>query len=187
MKQDRIRWNARYRTKVYANEPSRIIRAFYALAPQGRALDIACGTGRNALFLADRGFQVDAVDISDVVMERLADRHPRVHPICADLDTFDIPRECYSLVLNIRFLSRRLFPYIREALIPGGILIFETYLERPGDDSYRPSCRDHLLRDNELLHAFLSLRVLFYQETKQDGPEGPSHVASLVAQKQGLT
>jgi len=185
MKEDRIRWNEKYLNKetLYPAAPAKIVEQFYRLAPEGKALDIAAGTGKNALFLAEQGFSVDAVDISDAALRMFASRHPNITPVCADLDHFDIPRERYSLIINLRFLNRRLFPYIREGLVPGGILIFESYLEGVGEDYCRPSCRDYLLRDNELLHSFLSLKILFYQETKIAEQKEFCHIASLVAMK----
>ncbi len=176
--EDRRRWNERYRRGSFSDEPAGIVTRYHELAPAGRALDLAAGNGRHARFLVDRGFTVDALDISEVGLAPLVGYHPRLHPVCIDLDTVEIPEERYSLIVNIRYLSRRLFPYIRAGLAPGGVLIFESYLEG-GDPGARPSCRDYLLRTNELLHAFLSLTVRFYQEAPA-GPE-PSPVASLVA------
>ncbi|RTZ95923.1 MAG: tellurium resistance protein TehB [Deltaproteobacteria bacterium] len=176
MHRDRIKWNAKYHRRQSPSSPSRIVKNYAALSRKGRALDIAAGTGRNSVFLAGLGFSVDAVDISDVALRRLAGRSPNLHPVCADLDTFDIRPDRYDLICNIRFLSRRLFPLMIEGLAPGGILIFESYLEKqPGSDK-GPTCRDYLLGENELLHAFLSLNILYYRET--GGP-----VASLVAMK----
>jgi SAM-dependent methyltransferase len=183
MQNDRRRWNEKYQSKSVTTEPTPVLKKFYKLAPKGRALDIASGTGKDALFLAQKGFSVEAVDISDVALQKIPKRHPNLQRICMDLDTFEIPCERYSLILNLRFLSRRLFPYIQEGLIRGGILIFETYLDEPvaaPDDSM---CRDYLLRENELLHAFLSLRILFYQELKQNRHGENRRMASLVAVK----
>ena len=183
MKKDREKWNKKYRTESRSEEPSPIVEKFHALAQTGKALDIATGNGRNALFLADQGFQVEAVDISDEGLANLSKRHPSIYPVCADLDSFDIPANRYSLIINIRFLNRRLFPYIIEGLIPGGMLIFETYLDTPLPRETDHFCKDYLLRSNELLHAFLALHILFYQETTSDDPDDPRHTASLVATK----
>ena len=183
MKKDREKWNKKYRTESRSEEPSPIVKKFHAFAPKGSALDIATGNGRNALFLANKGFQVEAVDISDEGLANLSKRHPAIYPICADLDSFDILKNRYNLIINVRFLNRRLFPYIKEGLTPGGMLIFETYLDTPSCSETDHFCRDYLLRTNELLHAFLSLKILFYQETTSDDPDDPRHVASLVATK----
>jgi tellurite methyltransferase len=184
MLQDRLKWNEKYQTASYPNEPAAILKNYIELAGgQKKALDIAAGNGRNSLFLADQGFTVDAVDISDIGLRLFAGKHPNIHPICADLDHFDIPANSYDLIINIKFLNRRLFPYIREGLTPGGILIFQTLLDSPIMGENRPACRDYLLRENELLHAFLSLRVLFYSEAEERDHGEISALASLVAMK----
>jgi SAM-dependent methyltransferase len=181
MLRDRIKWNEKYRRGGYLTDPSVIVKDFFSLAPGRTALDIAAGTGRNALFLAEQGFAVDAVDISDEGLALLAGRHPAVRSICADLDSFDIPAGRYDLILNVLYLNRRLFPQIREGLRPGGLLIFETLLETAGGGDQGGHCRDYFLRDNELLHSFLSLRILHYHEESGAGRGEPRRLASLVA------
>ena len=183
MKEDRIRWNKKHRDETQPASPSPIVIKNLPLADKGRALDIATGNGRNALYLAEQGFEVDAVDISDETIKKLAERHSNLHPICADLDEFDIPENRYSLILNIRFLNRRLFPYFRDGLVSGGVLIFETYLYSPVAEETDPMCRDYLLRSNELLHAFLPLKILYYREGPSEKKEESRPVASLVAVK----
>jgi SAM-dependent methyltransferase len=183
MKQDRLKWNEKYLKESFPSEPAGIVEDYYRLAPAGKALDIAAGNGRNALFLADQGFDVVAVDISDVVIAGLAGIHSRLHPLCQDLDNFVIPKKYFSLIVNSRFLSRRMFPYIQEGLIPGGLLIFETFIKTPEKEGSQPSCQDHLLLENELLHAFLSLKIIFYQERKGSDQEKSAVIASLVAVK----
>lgn len=183
MRQDRKKWNEKYADGAYSTRSSGIVQQFYKLAPKGRALDIAAGAGRNAIFLADKGFKVDAVDISDVAIEKLSGRHPNLQPICADLDDYVIPVNRYSLIVNIRFLNRRIFPHIREGLVPGGILIFETYLEDPRATTLDPVCRDYLLRGNELLHCFLALKILYYREATRRIKGSLRPTAALVAEK----
>jgi SAM-dependent methyltransferase len=184
MRDDRLRWNEKYQQRdTQPRNPSKILTRFYQLAPPGRALDLAAGNGRNALFLAHRGYKVDAVDISEVALKQYARRHPNLNPICADLDTFDIAPSTYQLILNIRYLNRRLFPLIIEGLKPGGCLIFETFLESPHASDSQPSCRDYLLRGNELLHAFLKLNIRYYAELKERSEKEPYDSAALVALK----
>ncbi|RJQ57133.1 MAG: class I SAM-dependent methyltransferase [Desulfobacteraceae bacterium] len=186
MKKDREKWNEKYRRKRFSASPSAVVKSYVHLSSAGRALDIATGSGRNALFLADRGFVVDALDISDVALRALSARHPNVHPVCTDLDLFDIPENRYSLILNIRYLNRRLFPLIQEGLRPGGCLIFQTYLQtKPDDARERPEnfCRDYLLRPNELLHAFLDLKILYYEEALSSEGDESRPAATLVGLK----
>jgi tellurite methyltransferase len=183
MLQDRLKWNEKYQMAGHPNEPAVILKKHVALADGPRALDIAAGNGRNALFLADQGFKVDAVDISDAGLRLFAGKHPNIHPVCADFDHFDIAANRYDLIINIKFLNRRLFPYICEGLAPGGVLIFQTFLETPAKGDNRPGCRDYLLRGNELLRAFLSLRVLFYSEADETDNGEIASLASLVARK----
>lgn len=183
MLQDRLKWNQKYQTADCPDEHAAILERYIMPAHAKKALDIAAGNGRNALFLANQGYSVDAVDISDAGLRLFAGKHPNIHPVCADLDHFDIPANRYDLIINIKFLNRRLFPYIREGLTPGGLLVFQTFLETAEENTSRPACRDYLLRENELLHAFLSLRVLFYSESEESNNDESSLFASLVAMK----
>ena len=185
MHPDRIKWNRKYRSRRAAPSahPSKIVCNFYHLAPHGRALDIAAGNGRNALFLAQKGFAVDALDISEAGLKMAAGQDPKVHTACVDLDVFDLAPRRYSLVLNIRYLNRRLFPQICETLTGDGVLIFETYLKRPNFIPQRPHRDDHLLRINELLLGFLKLEVVYYCEATAAAAGEPYPMASLVAIK----
>ena len=183
MLSDRLKWNQKYKAEQLSDAPSTIVKQFYGLAAGKSALDIAAGNGRNALFLAEQGFAVDAVDISDAGLNLFAGKHAGVRPICADLDHFDIPPNQYDLIINIKYLSRRLFPYIREGLKQGGVLIFQTFLDSRDGGNEQPLRRDYRLRENELLHAFLSLKVLLYREGREESPEEAAYLATLVAVK----
>jgi SAM-dependent methyltransferase len=184
MQEDRIRWNRKYADSTYPNQPSEIVTSHLQQLRAGRALDIAAGNGRNSVFLAEQGYQVDAVDISDAGLRLFAGKNPGVQTICADLDRFDIRPGRYDLILNIKYLNRRLFPYIRDGLKAGGLLIFETYLKTRGAQPDQPFCDDHLLRTNELLHAFLGLRIIYYCESIVPGQSERYPLASLVALRQ---
>ncbi len=183
MHRDRVKWNEKYGRGDYPARPSAIVRAFSRLIGPGRALDLAAGSGRNAVFLAGQGFVVDAVDISDAGLALFAGRHPGIRSVCADLDTYELPSQRYDLIVNTLYLNRRLFPQISEGLKPGGLLIFESLLERPGQANEEGTCRDYLLRPNELLHAFLRLRVIHYRESWGRTAAGKRPTAALVALK----
>lgn len=173
--QDRVRWDSKYLKNPGGTDPSPLLKRFWDLASVGNALDIACGNGRNSIFLAERGFAVDAVDISTVATTHLAGRNPNINVICTDLDTWAIPRNRYELIVNIRFLDRHLLTMIQDGLRPGGVLIFESFMDGKEDV--------YCLKQNELLRAFQFFRIVYYEEKKSDHSEKFDQTASLVAIK----
>ncbi len=123
-------WNRRYSEGRRSKLHTTLLR-FYHLAKIGRALDVACGTGENAIFLAKKGFQVDAVDISDVAV-RIARRNARREGVRVSFkscpaEVFSWRPERYDLIINFYFLDRRIIPKMVRSLKRGGLLIFETY------------------------------------------------------------
>jgi SAM-dependent methyltransferase len=172
MRRDRLKWNEKYQNQHCSDEPAAIVKQFAGLAGGKNALDIAAGNGRNSLFLARQGFVVDAVDIADVGLAQFAGKHPGIHTICADLD-----------IVNIKYLNQRLFPFIQEGLVPGGVLIFETFLGSPNRAKNQPKCREYLLRKNELVQAFSSLKIILYKEAEGTDHDEAVCLASLVGIK----
>lgn len=175
--EDREKWDARYAGDSGDSAPSDILCRYVPLASVGIALDIACGNGRNSIYLADMGFTVEAVDISSVATRRLSGRRPNIEVIRADLDVWTIPPSRYEVIVDVRFLDRRLFPMIKDGLKPGGVLFFESYLHDGTDD--------YCLQHNELPQVFRSLRVVHYEEKKLDPPGRFDQAASFVAIKPG--
>jgi SAM-dependent methyltransferase len=162
-------------------------RALLEAQPRGRALDIACGMGRNALFLAGLGFRVDAVDVSDVAVEatgaRASERGAAVRALRADVRTDPFPAPPYEVILNLNFLERVLFDPIAQALAPGGLLVFETFGRLQRDVPGGTLDERLTLAPNELLRAFTGLRVLHYRDTVLH--EGRTRaVVSLVARRE---
>ena len=171
MEEDRIKWNRKYRDRKEPGPAAEILRTSLGSPVPGRALDLACGPGHNSIFLADQGWQVDAIDISDVAL-KLID-HPRVSAKCQDLDDYTVPNATYDLIVNLRFLDRRLFPSILDGLRPEGVLVFETFLQ----ESAHVSRKEWKLEPGELSRVFSDLTVLLSRET--DG------LASFIARKPG--
>lgn len=136
-----------------------------ALSP-GRAFDVATGTGRNALALADRGWTVDAVDLSSAKLsrarERATERGTTVNWILADVDSYCVPDGAYDLVTVSFFDARGRLPALIDALAPGGVLCYEHYLASPAGDS-GPGDRFRF-EPNELLTACSDLAILYYAE-----------------------
>ena len=182
MKSDQERWNKRYRMQPFRTNVEPIVQEYYKKAGGNKALDIACGQGRNSVFLAKNGFLVDAVDLSDYALAQIP-KHPNITIIHSDLDNYLLPSNSYDLILNINYLNRNFFHQIKEALKPEGLVIFESFIIAHGDFD-NPKNPQYLLRKNELLHAFLSMEILYYREFIEQNLRGEkTYVASLVARK----
>ena len=151
----------------------------------GLALDVAGGVGRHSIWLAQRGWRVKLLDISEVGIQQAEENAKRtgtagsIFSEVADLNTMqDLGREQYDLVVVFFFLQRELFPVLAAALKPGGTLIYKTYTTEQQRCGGGPSHPMFLLEPNELLHAFSAMRVLHYRETIQ-----AKGIAELVARK----
>jgi SAM-dependent methyltransferase len=168
MKAEREKWEAKYKAGEYSHDgpPSSLLRRWLPALPRGRALDVATGLGRNALFLARAGYQVDAIDVSPTGLREAARRAKlarlRVRWIAADLDTFRLAQSRYDVVVNAFFLKRRLFPALRAAVKPGGVMIVETHMQGPEDSG--PSGPARRLRPGELQRRFRGWEVLELEE-----------------------
>jgi SAM-dependent methyltransferase len=150
--EDKIRWDAKHSKDEMPHEPIELVTQYASLAPGKKALDIACGNGRHTLWLREHGFEVDALDISSVAIERLQNIEG-VHAKEVDFDTYVLPLHTYDLIVKVYFLQRRLFPQMIEALKPGGVIIMETFLHHP-DNERAPSNPAFRLHEGELEAAF---------------------------------
>ena len=194
-------WDERYRRGEHATaEPNDLlVRAVELLASQveggrlegRRALDLACGAGRHALFLAARGMRVTAVDASRVgvglTLSRARERGLEVDARVADLERgeFTIEEGAYDLVCDFYYLQRDLFPRMRAALRAGGLLVAAIHMVDE-DPRAKPMNPDFLLRPGELLAAFAGLEILHHLETKGHDPDAGEHTrrsAELIARK----
>ena len=137
-----------------------------------RALDIACGTGRDAVYLAIEGYHVDAVDILPDAIEKAASLARR-NGVQIDARVQDLQREPvlppakYDLVTVFRYLQRDLFPALRDAVTPGGYVAYETFHVRNRETGKRPLSPEHLLRDEELRDAFATFDVLIARDAEE--------------------
>ena len=135
---DRDRWNARYADGAYESRrhASPFLEQNANLLPaNGRALDLACGAGRNAIYLAHRGLAVDAVDISRVALDRGrtdAGALP-IRWIECDLDDGFEAEADYDLIVNIRYVNLPLVSSLLESLRSGGVLVIEQHLATTAD------------------------------------------------------
>ena len=183
---DRRRWEARYAEARAATGAPSAFLARHAELIHGRVLDVAAGTGRNALFLARRGAIVDAFDISLNGLRALqaAARSEclPIRPVQADLEHFPLPANLYDAAINIRYLQRSLFGPLQRCIKPGGVIVFETFLidHLAVGHVTNPA---FLLEHGELRRAFTNCDVLVYEEGKLDTEDAPAHLARLVARR----
>ncbi len=179
------RWDERYsRGENLSAEPHPLIVEY--ASPAGRALDLACGVGRHAIYLAARGWQVTAVDSSrvagEILLERTREAGLTVDFVLADLEAhqFEIGRAEWDLIVDCFYLQRDLFPRIKRGLKPGGTAI--TVIALIDDDpQVRPMNPDFLLEPGELRSQFEGFEILHDFEGKRPGHRRA--VAELVARR----
>jgi tellurite methyltransferase len=188
--EDQKRWDEKHAGKRGDQPPSSFLMEIFGSAAwqiaRGRALDVATGRGRNAFFLAERGFSVDAIDISEVALQEARKtaeaKGLAIDFIQTELDQAALPGAAYDLIINFNFLERSLIPEMKNALKLGGHVIFETYLvdQRVLGHPRNPA---FLLGHNELLELFRDFRVLYYREGKFVEQGNAAYRAGLFAQK----
>lgn len=174
---DRDKWDERYRTGAYVGRthPTQLLEEWLPRLPTGRALDVACGVGRNALFLAEQGYAVDAVDISSVALDRARatarERRLTVNWLEVDLESGALPDERYDLIVLVRYTHPALIRHLIDRLADGGHLLCEEHLETHRE-VVGPTNARFRVRPNALLAATKGLRVLYYREGLVDDPDG---------------
>jgi len=185
-------WDERFRSGTYPQDPapSPVLRHYVSVFPEGPVLDVATGTGRNAVFLAAAGREVDAIDQSraglEITRERAAERGVagRVNLVQADVPSFTFPNERYAAVTVSYFRAIDRFADLKDALLPGGYLFVEHHLRSSEPTPSGPRTDRYRYAANELLHAGLDLTVLYYDETASENPEGERRAnARLLARK----
>jgi SAM-dependent methyltransferase len=187
VEQDRAKWNARYGagTLFLGPHPSSFlaerIDGIESLVPGRKALDIACGEGRNSIFLARRGFAVTGIDISEEGLAKAArwatEEGLEIAFLRGDLEGYQFT-ESYDLIFN--FLLRDLTPKMVAALTPGGVILFDTILDSPSLPGVHR--KEFLLQPGELAAMFAPFpgTVLHYEERPLDD----SPTAKLIFRKQ---
>jgi len=183
MIEDKERWNKRYLEFPMPDNVANVLEKYINEVKVGQAVDIACGTGRNTHYLAEKGFLVDAVDISDYALGKIK-KSAMITKVETDLDKYNLSPKKYDLIVNINYLNRRLVSQMKDALKEGGIVVFETFIVAHGDYKHDTMNLDYLLRKNELLHSFIGLDIIYYEERDDINLRGEKvRIASLVARK----
>jgi SAM-dependent methyltransferase len=185
-------WNERYlRGEHLHDDPHPAITRFAAELSPGRALDVACGAGRHAVWLAGRGWDVIAVDFSsaaiDILRQRADENGVSLHAIVADLERngFVIQPGFYDLIIVCNYLQRDLFPAIRAGVRPGGTVITIVAMT-DNDPSVKPMNPQFLLGPGELRSEFSGWKILHDFEGKPQGVPSRRAAAEIVAVREIL-
>ena len=181
---DKHKWDTKYGVSDYitGREPCEWLQNNAdLLTGQGQALDIAAGEGRNAVFAAEKGYEVLAIDISETGLDKaraLADqKNTKLETQVVDLDEWEFGKNAFDLVLCFNFLDRRIFHKIKNTLKPGGLIFCETFtVDHLKHSDFK---REWVLEHNELLNAFREYHILRYWEMDRD----EKAFASMVARK----
>jgi 2-polyprenyl-3-methyl-5-hydroxy-6-metoxy-1,4-benzoquinol methylase len=168
--EDRIKWDKKWseRRDLPRSAPSWVAELDSELPREGRGLDVAAGAGRMALYLARRGLDVTAVDISPVglTLAREAARDEGVHikTIVRDIERDGLPEGTYDVIACFHYRQPDLFPAIVRALTPGGVVIAEVAtIDTLEKQPQKPSAR-WLAERNELLRCCEGLDIVYYRE-----------------------
>ena len=130
------------------------------------ALDLACGYGRNSIYLEDRGYKVISIDISKKALDDFSGKN--ITKICKnieDINSWPVHEKKFEIVLVTNFLNREIFSYILKSVNKGGYLIYETFSE--GNEKYgKPKNKDFILKSKELLKLTEEFKLLCYENVK---------------------
>lgn len=174
----RANWEERHREAMPGDAEPSVIELL-PLLPRGSALDVAAGTGRNAIALARGGCQVIAADFSVTGMRKLAEIARRenlaISPVVADLeDSFPFRPNSFDVILNVSYLDRALVTALKGALRPHGMLLFDTFLIDEADEAGHGHLRNHhfTLEHHELRALVANLELVRYREGLVVYPNG---------------
>lgn len=184
-------WEERYRSRErpdedFATVPVPLVAETAKRLPPGRALDLACGTGRNALWLAWLGWTVTAVDGAPTAIEILRRRASlgglAVDARIADLERreFQIEPSAWDLICICYYLQRDLFESAKQGLAPGGVLIAIVHIAAPGEQPTH-----HRLGPGQLAPYFRGWEILHDYEGQPNDPAHQRPVAEIVARRPG--
>jgi 2-polyprenyl-3-methyl-5-hydroxy-6-metoxy-1,4-benzoquinol methylase len=187
MHPDQARWDERYRNAKGVGTPAGVLEHYQKLLPpEGKALDLACGLGGNALLLAQHGLETHAWDISPIGIQTLAEQ--ALHSgLFIQTDIRDIAAkppetESFDVIIVSYYLERELFPALINALKPNGLIFYQTFTQKHFKDS-GPGNPDYRLQPNELLRRFSHLQVLTYHENFLPWLDEPVDEACLIARR----
>lgn len=180
-------WEERYGKEgyLYGKEPVVCLKTFVDVLKPGKAIDIAMGEGRNSVFLASKGFQVEGIDCSAKAVEKAkklaTEKGVSFEAKTQNLDFFLMPLMKYDTILMTYYRPQaRFFSEIRRGLVAGGTFLLEAYTVEHYKASPNPNLDfEDCFKPNEVLNHLKDFHVLYYKEMA----EGGQHTVQLIAQK----
>jgi tellurite methyltransferase len=174
-------WDERYRAQSGDEFPTLLLASTAHDLVPGRALDLACGAGRNALWLASRGWQVTAIDGSSAAIEILSARNPTIDARVADLEKhqYVIDPDSWDLIVMSYYLRRDLFEPAKRGVVPGGLVLVIAHIPEPADPRMTP----FRLAPGELVRYFEGFEILHQYEGPSHDPAHLRWVAEIVARR----
>lgn len=187
--QDRIKWNQRYAGNTYRKgNPVSLLEDWLPRLPAGKALDVACGAGRNAIRLAQAGFEVDAIDISaeglELGRQKAASLGLEISWIEHDLDLpypFDTD---YQVILILWYVDLELVARLAGCLAPGGYLLCEEHLQTDAE-VVGPGNRNFRVAPGALRGAVADLEVLLDRESIRENEMGEAMASARIVARRG--
>ena len=187
----KMKWNERYQSGTREPQAARVLVENQHLLPTtGRALDLACGLGGNAILLAQHGLDTQAWDVSEVAISTLLEtarqKHLTIHAIVRDVGANPPGPDSFDVIVVSYFLDRKIIPALKSALRPGGMIYYQTFTRRCVSER-GPRRTEFRLAHQELLQLFSGLGVLVYREEGSTGDvqQGLRDEAMLVARNLG--
>lgn len=180
-------WDERYAKDGYlfGKEPVTLLKHFVGSLKKGKAIDIAMGEGRNTVFLASQGFQVEGIDCSGKGVEKAkklaAEKGATIEAKTQNLDFFLMPLMKYDTILMTYFRPQaRFFSEIRRGLVAGGTFLLEAYTVEQIKAAPNPLVEfEECYKPNEVIGHLKDFHILYYKEMA----EGNQHLVQVIVQK----
>ena len=173
--EDKIKWDKKYTENpklLEDRDPSKKLDSIIKLTQGKKALEVACGSGRNSIFLAKNGFNIDACDISKIALHTLNNKgYNTINTKLIDMDNFIPQNNQYDLIVKTNFLDRKLIPNLLNGLKKEGLLFIETYMDDPSNT--KPNSNPEFLLQKEELKSFVTkgFELIDYDEFDNEASE----------------